>query len=807
MFFLFCIYRLTKNRGLTGVEITPVNGDSAAETNSLIADLASRKASKPGGSKLESALDKLGMNKRKLSEGTSEDKTKKKKRLDDIMLGLGAAKGVTLDKEDQAANSGGQSLLKKGDGASMSRIPDLNKLQDLLGRPDSPSEAKVQKWLEATMGVVPDRPVTPSTSNSTATSSSGLGKSPKNVGNLMEWMSSLSGDEHVTVLNRFTGKKLSGTQGPKLKYLAQWLIENPMFDVDPKWAEIAKNKEALKAGTDLNALKRKGPGRPPMDEPAAKKAAAGGIGPSYLTSGLSTMAGLDPKNPMSALASLDPKNPMSLAALYGLDPKKLDPVTAAVLGFGDPKNPLKMDPMMMAAMGMDSKTLQAMGLDAKSLAALGIDPKMLDASAKNSMMGLDPKMLQSMGLDAKSLQTLGIDPKMLSSMGMAGLGLDAKTMQAMGLDISKAPSAGSPASSSAAAAAAGGLDPKMLAAMGMDEKTLQAMGLDPKILQSMGMDPKILQSMGMDPKTLAALGMAPGADLTGKKSSTSSPSGKSTPTTISSKAADAANMDAIAKAMGLDPKKVDPAMMAALGLDPKKMDPLTMAMLDPKNPNNSAMMAAMAAMDPNMAAMYGYGLNPAMMSGIPGMDMLFGGTGKSGKSNSSANTNANPSSKASVTASSPRASPRPPSRASAKSDDRRSPRTSVPSSVAPRTSTPSSSASLSSAAAALGLDPKILASMDPSLLKAAGLGGFGDPKNAAKMDPMMMAAMGDPKALQAMGLDPKSLAALGIDPKSLASMDPKMMGFDPKALAGMDPKLLQAAGIVSFDHLFLPQLH
>ena len=69
-----------------------------------------------------------------------------------------------------------------------------------------------------------------------------------------------------------------------------------------------------------------------------------------------------------------------------------------------------------------------------------------------------------------------------------------------------------------------------------------------------------------------------------------------------------------------------------------------------------------------------------------------------------------------------------------------------------------------------------------------------------------MAAMGDPKALQAMGLDPKSLAALGIDPKSLASMDPKMMGFDPKALAGMDPKLLQAAGIVSFADLFCPPL-
>ena len=45
---------------------------------------------------------------------------------------------------------------------------------------------QVQKWLEAQMGVVPDRPVTPNT-NATATSTSpGMGKSPgsKGVSNL-----------------------------------------------------------------------------------------------------------------------------------------------------------------------------------------------------------------------------------------------------------------------------------------------------------------------------------------------------------------------------------------------------------------------------------------------------------------------------------------------------------------------------------------------------------------------------------------------------------------------------------------------
>ena len=75
---MISFFRLTKNRGLSGVEITPVNGDSEP-TSSLIADMAQRKKPAQGsGSKLESALDKLGMNKRKLSEGTTEDKSKKK---------------------------------------------------------------------------------------------------------------------------------------------------------------------------------------------------------------------------------------------------------------------------------------------------------------------------------------------------------------------------------------------------------------------------------------------------------------------------------------------------------------------------------------------------------------------------------------------------------------------------------------------------------------------------------------------------------------------------------------------------------
>ena len=67
------------------------------------------------------------------------------------MLGLGAAKGVNLDNKEKEE---GQSLLKT---SLEAKVPELNKLQDLLGRPDSPSEAKVQKWLADQVGVVPGK--------------------------------------------------------------------------------------------------------------------------------------------------------------------------------------------------------------------------------------------------------------------------------------------------------------------------------------------------------------------------------------------------------------------------------------------------------------------------------------------------------------------------------------------------------------------------------------------------------------------------------------------------------------------------
>ncbi|XP_013778295.1 chromodomain-helicase-DNA-binding protein 7-like isoform X3 [Limulus polyphemus] len=55
----------------------------------------------------------------------------------------------------------------------------------------------------------------------------------------------LTGEENVSVVNRVTGKKITGSKAPPLKHLSEWLEKNPMFDVDPKWGPLVKEKGNL----------------------------------------------------------------------------------------------------------------------------------------------------------------------------------------------------------------------------------------------------------------------------------------------------------------------------------------------------------------------------------------------------------------------------------------------------------------------------------------------------------------------------------------------------------------------------------
>lgn len=49
---------------------------------------------------------------------------------------------------------------------------------------------------------------------------------------------SLTGQENVAVINRETGRRITGSKAPILRQLTSWLEQNPAFDVDPKWRSI-----------------------------------------------------------------------------------------------------------------------------------------------------------------------------------------------------------------------------------------------------------------------------------------------------------------------------------------------------------------------------------------------------------------------------------------------------------------------------------------------------------------------------------------------------------------------------------------
>ncbi|GAB6030490.1 hypothetical protein CHUAL_007354 [Chamberlinius hualienensis] len=62
----------------------------------------------------------------------------------------------------------------------------------------------------------------------------------------------LTGNENVSVINRLTGKKITGSKAPPLKHLAEWLTQNPMFDVDSKWAHLVKEKANMGLNNSAN---------------------------------------------------------------------------------------------------------------------------------------------------------------------------------------------------------------------------------------------------------------------------------------------------------------------------------------------------------------------------------------------------------------------------------------------------------------------------------------------------------------------------------------------------------------------------
>lgn len=126
--------------------------------------------------------------------------------------------------------------------------------------------------------------------------------------------------------------QVTGSKAPQLKRLGQWLLENPMFDVDPKWAELVKERGNLphdlqkrlpgnERGGSVN--KGKSPGRPPMmPSPTSQQSAnPANLVATSMASGLNFPLSNLNNSLLSAglsLSNFDPKNNPLLMPFGGL---------------------------------------------------------------------------------------------------------------------------------------------------------------------------------------------------------------------------------------------------------------------------------------------------------------------------------------------------------------------------------------------------------------------------------------------------------------------------------------------------------
>lgn len=151
-----------------------------------------------------------------------------------------------------------------------SRVPVIN-LEDgsRLSGDEAPLKKDLDKWLDDHPGFMVDRPDNFEDEDSFLEEplERKRGRRPR-VDPMLLDPTKLTGDENVSVINRLTGKKITGAKAPPLRYLAEWLEQNPLYDVEPKWAELVKSKGSLpktllsRLGTPLERRNR---GRPPRE--------------------------------------------------------------------------------------------------------------------------------------------------------------------------------------------------------------------------------------------------------------------------------------------------------------------------------------------------------------------------------------------------------------------------------------------------------------------------------------------------------------------------------------------------------------
>ncbi|KAM3959073.1 uncharacterized protein ACR2FA_006914 isoform 2-T2 [Aphomia sociella] len=343
---------------------TPQNVDAAstaAASSTSVATAAAASSTAPARSKLDDTLSRLMKRKNVPAPEQIVSKEKKRKKLDEIVLGLSVAKG----------RSPTATFPSDPPRRSTSILPDVTVTP--AAPPSSSAASPIQKPFSVTVTNVPSPQASSKelssflqqsleqTSKGQKTTPTAPMKPYSHEAKVNKWLAEqasvetrrrgltprLTPDEHVPVVHRVTGKRIVGHKAPQLKHLAQWIAENPMYDIDSKWTEGIK--EHVKLPQDVrsqrhspmqstsNITERK-KGRPPTLDASSANVLSSNAHMSQ------NMAGLNPAllASLSSLSAFDPKTlAATLSNLTGFDPKLLntfDPKLLSSLGSFDAKN-------------------------------------------------------------------------------------------------------------------------------------------------------------------------------------------------------------------------------------------------------------------------------------------------------------------------------------------------------------------------------------------------------------------------------------------------------------------------------------
>ncbi|KPI93852.1 Chromodomain-helicase-DNA-binding protein 7 [Papilio xuthus] len=219
----------------------------------------------PPRSRLDDTLTRLMKRKNVPAPEQIFGKEKKRKKLDEIVLGLSAAKG------QQTSTLAPTSPFDPPRSRSSSILPEVTVTP--AAPPTTASTPPAQKPFSVTVTNVPSPHASSKELSSFLQQSLEQGnktqkpvtssmpiKSYSHEAKVNKWLAEqqasadsrrrgvpprLAPDEHVPVIHRVTGKRIVGHKAPQLKHLAQWIAENPMYDIDSKWTEGIKEHVKL----------------------------------------------------------------------------------------------------------------------------------------------------------------------------------------------------------------------------------------------------------------------------------------------------------------------------------------------------------------------------------------------------------------------------------------------------------------------------------------------------------------------------------------------------------------------------------